>query len=301
MKKNRKKLLSPSAARSAAERVRPFVKRADAVLDRLNGDSVYAYAAQASFSVCISAVPFLMLLLAVLRFFLPMNAEDLLVSALELLPRQAWNAAETVVTELYASGITLISVTAVILLWSASAGIRSIADGVRCVYGNRLTTGFVRRYAKSLLYTVVFLLFLLVTVLVLPFGRRIWELVIRFTRVESLFGETLVDLRGLISYLFLGVVFLFLFRALAPKGAGMRWKDHLPGAAAAAAGWVLYSWAYALYVDNYADYSVIYGSLTAVILFMLWLYMSMLILLLGAELNVWLYGKKSGKKRPFTV
>lgn len=276
-----------------SERVEAALRKTRTVLDKINRDSVYAYAAQASFFICISAIPFLMFLLTLLRFFLPLDAAELLTRAFEVLPKQVHALASSVITELYASGVPLISLTAVLMLWSASAGIRSVADGIRLVYGSRLKISFFRRYLKSLILTVVFILFLLVTVLLLPFGGRVWDLVVRITHIRSLFGETLIDLRGLIFYLFLSVIFLALFRALSPKRSGMRLRDHLPGAAAAGAGWVLYSWAYSLYVDHFADYSLIYGSLTAVILFMLWLYMNMLILLLGAELNVILFRKKT--------
>ena len=266
-------------------------------LEKLNRDSVYAYAAQASFFICISAIPFLMFVLTLLRFFLPLNAAELLTRAFEVLPTQVHDLVSAVIAELYGSGVPLISMTAVLLLWSASAGIRSVADGIRLVYGSRLQVSAFRRYWKSLLFTVIFILFLLVTVLLLPFGGQVWELIVRLTHIRSLFGEALIDLRGLIFYLFLSIVFLALFRALSPKGSGMRLRDHLPGAAAAGAGWVLYSWAYSIYVDHFADYSLIYGSLTAVILFMLWLYMNMLILLLGAEWNVSLYEKKNKCKK----
>ena len=277
-----------------SEKAKAVLHKVRVVVDKINRDNVYAYAAQASFFICISAIPFLMFLLTLLRFFLPLDAAELLSRALGVLPTQVHALAASVISELYASGVPLISLTAVLLLWSASAGIRSVADGIRLVYGSRLKITFFDRYLKSFLLTLIFILLLLVTVLLLPFGGRLWDLFVRITHIRSLFGETLIDLRGLIFYLFLSAVFLALFRFLSPKGSGMRLRDHFPGAAAAGAGWVLYSWAYSLYVDHFAHYSLIYGSLTAVILFMLWLYMSMLILLLGAELNVFLYRKKTG-------
>ena len=65
----------------------------------------------------------------------------------------------------------------------------------------------------------------------------------------------------------------------------MNFKSHLPGAMVASAGWIVYSFGYSVYIKHFSSYSALYGSLGAVMLFMLWLYMCMNILLCGALLN----------------
>ena len=65
----------------------------------------------------------------------------------------------------------------------------------------------------------------------------------------------------------------------------MKFRSVLPGAALAAAGWLGFSFFYSLYIDNFADYTLVYGSLAAVVLLMLWLYFCMNIFLFGAQLN----------------
>ena len=65
----------------------------------------------------------------------------------------------------------------------------------------------------------------------------------------------------------------------------MELSKHIPGAVLAAAGWLLYSYAFSIYVDRFNGFSNMYGSLTTIILIMLWLYFGMYITLIGAEFN----------------
>ena len=60
------------------------------------------------------------------------------------------------------------------------------------------------------------------------------------------------------------------------------------GAAFSAAGWVLFSFFFSVFVENFSNYATIYGSLTAIIILMMWLYFCMYILLIGGEVSMWL-------------
>ena len=60
----------------------------------------------------------------------------------------------------------------------------------------------------------------------------------------------------------------------------------IPGALVAAVGWLLFSLLFALYVDRFSNYTSLYGGLSAIVVFMLWLYVCMYILLLGGEINL---------------
>ena len=65
----------------------------------------------------------------------------------------------------------------------------------------------------------------------------------------------------------------------------MNISHHVPGAILSAAGWMIFSYAFSVYIDEYSGFSNTYGSLTTVILMMLWLYFGMYITLIGAEFN----------------
>ena len=76
-------------------------------------------------------------------------------------------------------------------------------------------------------------------------------------------------------------------------------RKQIPGALFSAIGWQVVSWIFSMYLDIFEGFSDMYGSLTTIVLIMLWLYFCMYCILLGAEVNIVLYGKlftgKDGK------
>ena len=80
---------------------------------------------------------------------------------------------------------------------------------------------------------------------------------------------------------FFALVFLY---ALAQDGR-RPWRELWPGTAVSLLAWMGLSWLYALYVENFADYSLLYGSIGAVIVLLVWLYLSSIVLIMGAEVN----------------
>lgn len=165
-------------------------------------------------------------------------------------------------------------------LWSANAGVKAMFDALNVVYGEREKRSFVRLNLTSLTFTVGAILFLLLAfnaVVVLPIVLdHLWL---------GRFAETLISL-GRWPALFLCVVVgLTLLYRFGPSRRAPKWRWAAPGSLAAAALWVAASIAFSVYAENFANFDKTYGSLGAVIAFMLWMWMSVVVVLLGGELN----------------
>ena len=85
----------------------------------------------------------------------------------------------------------------------------------------------------------------------------------------------------MIAFIF---VFLMLFNRVVPN-LHLKFREVWPGALFSLLAWIFVSWAFSFYVDNLAQYSVLYGSLGTIIVLMLWLYIVSMILLMGPQLN----------------
>ena len=102
-------------------------------------------------------------------------------------------------------------------------------------------------------------------------------------------SDWLIMSRTFITPTVLVVFSLMIYRFL-PNRRG-RFRDQLPGAMFAAVGWMVVSWVFSIYLDVFEGFSSMYGSLTTIVLIMLWMYFCMYCILLGAEMNVLLVGK----------
>lgn len=236
-----------------------------------------------------------MLFFSILRLFIPIDETMLTQLVLSFLPQQVEDFAKIIIGELYSNiSVSVISITTVALLWSAAKGVKSIVTGLKNIYGTTTTIDFILNIILSLMYTLVFIAVLLVTIAVLIFGRMINELIFAELPVIKSIINNILGFRNVLFLLPLTLFFALSYKLLAKNG--LPFKKHIPGAFMSALGWMIFSYFFALYVDNFSNYSYIYGSLTAIVLLMLWLYACMTMFLLGAQANVWLYEKGLGIK-----
>lgn len=258
--------------RAAIAHVRRFVLR-------ITDDKITLYAAQASFFVIISAVPFLSLLISVTGMLLSLPAGDFL-SRLPI-PSDFSSVIYSVLEDLQSTqNVPLLSVSAVTTLWSASRGISAIRSGIERVYRAGHTRGFFAHRLKSLISTLLFIAFIATTVALMLFGDFAFEWLSLGTSCNPRFVTPLFTVA-------LCVLFTAMYSSTARRSTRVRRGilPHVPGAIFSSVGWMLFSRIYSLYITHFPSASYIYGSLAALCFIMLWLYFCMIILLLGAELN----------------
>lgn len=268
------------------------IKRISALILRVAEDDVMVYSAQASFYILIASIPFIMLLLSLIRFWLPLTEQDVIAAAQAFLPSGLWKYVSDFVRELFTkSTIPIVSITAITTLWTASRGFAAAERGIRKVYRSPEKSIF-SSIGFSMLYTAAFALVLLLTLFMLVFGKSIYLFLSGHYRLFALIFQKTHGLRPLLYFIAVCLFFALVFKTFA--GWKTPYKMHIPGAVFATAGWMIFSHLYSVYIENFANYSYIYGSLTAIVLMMLWLYSCMIILLIGAEINVAVDDKRKG-------
>ncbi len=273
--------------RSHSLSIRSLRVRLAKIIATLSADRVTVYASQASFFTFISTLPLIMLLLSLSRYVLPDRIYDVIISLGESLPGGVRPLFMALVDEVYARpAVKLISLTALVTLWSASRGIGAIRDGVATVYNAPQQRGFFKKAAVTLLYTAVFIVLIVALIVLLLFGEQLFAILSSKFSVLLRFYELFKYRTGII-FAALVLFFNLIYYTAGRRGhsGGSLPRHHLPGAVVAAGGWVLFSYFYSLYTMYFSRMSYIYGSLTAIILLMLWLYFCMIILLCGAEFN----------------
>ena len=254
---------------------------------RFSEDKVTVYGAQASFFLMVSLGPFSIALAAMIQFFLPGNQWETLQAVLEYVPEQISQVARIGINEIFTSSApSIISISIILAIWSASKGVLSLERCMHAIYryDERHNYLFVR--LRSMFYTLVLLIAIVFALAFLVFGNTIQAILAKHFPVFARLSVLIVALRALISICILIFAFSAIYEVL--TGKKRRFTDVLPGVLFATIGWVLFSVIYAYYIANFSNYTVIYGALGALTLFMLWIYFCILILLIGAEINVFL-------------
>ncbi len=261
------------------------------IITKIKDDNISAFSAQAALFIIVSFFPFTMLLLSLLQYT-PLTRSTLMTIFNQALPTGINSMVISIIDEIYRSSLsaTLISVTAITTLWSAGKGFIAIIRGLNSVYEIKESRNYFFLRITATIYTLVFAIMIIGTIVLFVFGNQLYLWITnRFTVLKDL-ALLIISLRTLVGLIVLIVFFLIIYTVIPNRKSKI--LNQLPGAIVSAAGWMGFSYAFSFYIDNFSNYSSMYGSLTAIVLFILWLYFCMYILFIGAEINIALENKE---------
>lgn len=249
---------------------------------RVEEDDVFGLAAQLAYFFLLSLFPLLIFLVTLLPY-LPITQEDILNVIRDFAPGETMRLIETNIYEITQKNGKLLSFGVIATIWSASNGINAIVRAFNKAYDVKESRPFLIARGMAILFTFA-MIFVFVLALLLPvFGKEIGLFLFSEFGLSSQFLAIWNMLRWLVSPLILFIVFTGLYW-IAPNKK-LTCISAVPGALFATVGWVLSSLAFSYYVSSFGNFSATYGSIGAIIVLMIWFYISGIIIILGGEIN----------------
>lgn len=277
-----------------------FVELMKRAIREFGEDEMDTYAAALAFRGLFSLFPFLLFLVAVVGYLDLQSFYDWLRGqAALLLPPQAMEQVDGVIVQFEQQKSGLFSIAILLALWTASAGFRMAMVAMNRAYDVHEGRPFWKLYPLSLLHTVGLAAMLLSAAALMVVGPSLmgW--------LAELFGlrEVVVTVWAWVRWpvaVFLMVLAVAVFYYVTPD-VEQEFRFITPGSLIAVLTWILASLGFGYYVQNFADYSATYGSIGAIIVLLMYFYLSAAVLLFGAELNAVIEhqdpsGKDPGKK-----
>ncbi len=269
----------------APEQKRAIRKRAKRLAAKTakqwNDRDVEIYASSIAFYFFISMIPLLIILLQ----FLPalgLSQVELLAFIDRLIPETAHGFAATLVSEAYKSSKSALSLSALFLVWSASRGTMALRRGLNNVYEEKETRPYPVLCLIAIGYTAAMIV-LFALMLFLIFAGPVSHYLMQ--QMPELFRNPVtIELRQRILMQISIVLIFALVYTVVPAGR-RSFVRQLPGAFLVSVIWDVFSWAFSIYVRGYNAYTMFYGSLGTIALFLFWLYCCFFILLIGAFFN----------------
>lgn len=257
------------------------------MLKKVRRHHLAAYSGQSAYFLILSALPFILFLLTLFQY-LPIDTRALMDGVSLIIPAKYLPAVEALLNDIHVeSGSTIMSLSVVITIWTAAKGIMAITEGLNSVREIEEHRNYFLLRFKAACYTLLFAAVIIFTVFVLVFGNQIYSWLRAFFPSFPEYSQLLSMLKSFIAIGFYILIFTLFYKFLPAKP--MKTWNQLPGAVFTTAGWMISSYIFSLYVDLSQNPSYMYGSLSYLILFFIYLYMIMYIFFLGAELNFFLF------------
>ncbi|MGN0167194.1 MAG: YihY/virulence factor BrkB family protein [Acetatifactor sp.] len=249
--------------------------------EQMRKQNISAYAASIAFFFFLSIVPMLMMICAIIPYT-PLTEENLVEAVTEVVPDKVDSLAVSLISDVYDRSAGIISIAIIATIWSAAKGVMALMRGLNAINGvDEKRNYFVVRAIASF-YTLVMLVIVILGLFINVFGNQLVSLALyKLPQLERLVSF-IMNFRFLVVWAVLTVLFAAIY-AYVPD-IKLRFKEQIPGAAFSAVVWSVFSWGFSLYV-TYSNSYGIYGSLSIIIIVLLWMYFCMYIIMVGAYLN----------------
>jgi membrane protein len=255
---------------------------------KLYTDDVLNRAAILSFYFLLALFPLLLFLIALLGSVADSGTElrrNLLVYLRAIVPVSASDLINTTVDEISknSSGGKL-SFGLLTSLWFASSGMGAIIEGLNVAYDVKETRAWWKRTLLAILLTIALAVLIITALTLMFYGNRIAEWIVKRYGFGVTFAAAWTVLQWLVMLIFVFLAFQLIYY-FAPDLHKQQLRWLAPGAAIGVCLWLLVSFLFGLYLNFYNTYSVVYGSLGAVIILMMWFYLTGVTILIGGEVN----------------
>lgn len=259
-------------------------KLIERMCDNISNDNISAYSAQSSYYTILSFIPFLILLITLIQYT-SIEQQTLFNVISKIIPSSMNEFILGIVKEVYSKSIGTISISIIFTLWSAGKGLLALIKGLHSVYDIKDKNSNSAIYLKlmSIAQTIVFIVLITIGLVALVFGNSLISIIKNhFGALENftIISRILTEF-GLIFITF--IIFLCLYKFI-PKHK-VTFRSQIPGAIFGAISLNVVSFIFSRYLDIFKGFSITYGSLTTLMLVMMWTYSCFYTLFLGAELN----------------
>ncbi|MCC8103921.1 MAG: YihY/virulence factor BrkB family protein [Clostridiales bacterium] len=267
------------------EKFLEYVQFVRSVLNKISHDHVRAHSAEAAFFLMMCCFPLLMLLITMLKYT-SITPEEIISAIEELTPFDVREMIEPLLDSIYSQTIALVSTTAIAAIWTAGKSVLGMADGLNTIYRIEETGNYFVVRLRAAVYIVALVVSLGASVIILVMGYGFSGYVSEKIAFLQFLPDFTTIIPALLTVGLLAVLFLLMYSYLPNRR--MKMSSQLPGAIFTAVAWCVFSFFFSAYLEYSTNMSVIYGSLTTLVVVMLWLYACMYLWFLGAELNHYL-------------
>lgn len=280
----------------------------DQLIFRIKEDEVFVSGTQLAFFLVLSIFPFIIMLLNIVSYT-PFIQQNIFQDMIFYLPNEIQNLLGGFINEIViSSSQSLLSISAILGIWSSSAGIKAVMRAINKAYDHGEHRSYIKLRIMSFFFTIALIILIVLVFLTLIFGEVLANKIFTLLGLSSFFQILWSYVRILIPLAYMILIFALLYKFSPSKNKHYKitFKSTLPGAIFTTLGWMLTSVLFSYYVNNFGRYAVTYGSLVGVILLFIWLYISSIIIVLGGEINATLeyfrnYGFKIHENRSVLI
>ena len=272
-------------------RLKDYNKKFKFLMEYSNYREINSKAAEISFYLLLSFFPFLIFTLSLVVYTPIIKLSKYIYLLKKILPQSAFN----VVSSLMQSAIenrsfSFLILSFILAMYTMSRAVLSLIRGMNKSYNIRETRPYFEVLFISLVFVIMIVVLIFTSMIFLVFGEKLGSFLFNIIGLDQYFMYIWNLCRHIVGIITVIIILMNLYKFTPNKK--LSFKEVLPGAIVSTLCWLIASFCYSFYSNNFARYDIIYGSLGGIIVLMTWVYLSSWTILIGCEINARLYKRK---------
>lgn len=263
------------------------------VFNHIEKDNIDGISAQCAYYTILSFIPFIILILTLIQYT-TITPQVLFDNISKVVPKNMQEIILGIIQEVYSKSIGTISISIVFTILSAGKGLFALTKGINMVYNidNKISKSYIYLRLKTLIETVFFIIIIMLGLLTSIFGNRIEAVMFNYFGTLRHYDVIYIIISKIVLLVVTIFIFLIIYKFI--PNSKVKLKAQIVGALVGASLLNIISFIFSRFLDIFKNFSLTYGSLTTLILVMMWTYTCFYTIFLGAEINKLINKKEEG-------
>lgn len=247
-------------------------------------DYISESSAQCSYYTILSFIPFIILVITLIQYT-NIDPQTLFDAISKFIPSSMNEIVLNIVQEVYSKSIGTVSISIIFTIWAASKGLYALTKGLQLIYNinNQKDNSYIYLRIKGIIQTAIFIILIIFGLTALVFGNTLKDFIQKYFGGLQNYNILFSILTEITLTFITFLIFLLLYKFM-PKHK-VTFKSQMYGAIFGAIALNVISFVFSKYLYIFKGFSLTYGSLTTLMLIMMWTYSCFYTVFLGAELN----------------
>lgn len=272
-------------------KVQTYSKKIKFIMEYSNYREINSKAAEISFYLLLSLFPFLIFTISLVVYTPIIKLSKYIFLLKKILPLSAFNIVSSLIQSAIENrSFSFLILSFILAMYTMSRAVLSLIRGMNKSYNIRETRPYFEVLFISLVFVIMIVVLIFTSMIFLVFGEKLGSFLFKLIGLDQYFMYTWNLCRYIVGVITVIIILMNLYRFTPNKK--LSFKQVLPGAIVSTLCWLIASFCYSFYSNNFARYDIIYGSLGGIIVLMTWVYLSSWTILIGCEINARLYKRK---------
>lgn len=277
--------------KSLGNKMQSYSKKIKFFMEYSNYREINSKAAEMSFYFLLSFFPFLIFTISLVVYTPIIKLSKYIFLLRKILPSSAFNIVSSLIQSAIENrSLSFLILSFILAMYTMSRAVVSLIRGMNRSYNIRETRSYVEVLFISIVFVIMLVVLIFSSMIFLVFGEKLGAFLFNLIGLDQYFMYIWNLCRYIVGIVTVIIILMNLYRFTPNKK--LSFKDVMPGAIVSTLCWLVASFCYSFYSNNFSNYDMIYGSLGGIIILITWVYLSSWTILIGCEINARLYKRK---------